>query len=453
MFDDLYQRHRQTFLSGRTREPAWRREQLLALDELIRHHEKHLAEALYADFAKSPFESWLTETSFLRNEIKHALRHLKRWMKPRRVWTPLALQPGRSEIVYEPLGTSLIIAPWNYPVQLVLSPLIPALAAGNCAVLKPSELTPKVAELLGELVPRHLDQSAIEVVQGGVEVNQALLEQPWDHVFFTGSTRVGKIVMTAAAKHLSRVTLELGGKSPCLVTKQADLDVAARRIVWGKFVNAGQSCVAPDYLLVTPDVEEPLLARMAAAITQFYGGDPSRSSLYPRIVNDSHFARVSAFLADGDIVCGGQADAANRYIAPTILRDVSPDAPVMQEEIFGPVLPVLRIPDLQAAIDFVNTRPQPLAQYVFGSQEEADQVIAQTRAGGGCVNETLGHLGVPQLPFGGVGPSGMGAYHGHAGFLAFSHARGVLRRGFHFDLSLRYPPYGRVKEHILRLLV
>jgi len=443
---DAVARLRAAFRTGKTRPLEWRREQLAALHRLVREEEGRLIEALQSDMRKPTLEAYASEVGFVAAEIEHVRKNLRRWTKPRKVKTPLHSQPGRSEVVREPLGVVLVIAPWNYPIQLALAPLIGALAAGNCAILKPSEITEHTSRLLAELVPRYLDPECVAVVEGGVPETTELLEQRFDHVFFTGSTNVGRIVMQAAAKHLTPVTLELGGKSPAIVAGDANLEVAARRVAWGKFFNAGQTCVAPDYVLVEDSIEAEFLEHLRGAIAAFYGEDPRASPDYARIVSDRHFERLTGFFGDGEVVTGGESAADERYIAPTVLREVPPAAPVMGEEIFGPVLPVLRVPGVDAAVEFVNDRPKPLALYVFTSTSDvADRVLGRTSSGGACVNDVVAHLTVPDLPFGGVGESGMGAYHGRHSIEAFSHRKSVLSRSTHFDVKLRYPPYGDLK--------
>ena len=433
---------RASFVAGRTRPASWRREQLDRLHAMIVEREGIFLEALREDLGKPVFEAWLGEIGFLANEASSAQKHLRAWMQPERVTTPLAVQPGKSRIEREPLGVALIIAPWNYPLQLALSPLIGAIAAGNCAIIKPSELAPMTAAAMAEWVPKYLDTEAVRVIEGGAEETQVLLRQRFDYIFYTGGGRVGRIVMRAAAEHLTPVTLELGGKSPCLVDASVDLAVAARRIAWGKFFNAGQTCVCPDYVLAHRDVAEALLARLEQTIRTFYGDDPKKSPDYGRIINDRHFDRLAGLLGAGQIVTGGIMDANQRYLAPTVIAKVPPGAAVMEDEIFGPILPVIEVDSMDAAIRFVNDRPKPLALYVFSSNKAtADRVLSQTSSGGACVNDVVAHLGVPDLPFGGVGESGMGAYHGRASFEAFSHRKAVLRKGTRVDPALRYPPY------------
>lgn len=445
---------RAEFAAGTSLDRAWRVAQLQALSRLITEHEEPIFDALRADLGKPACEAMISETGFLKADIAHALRHLRRWMRPRRVGVGIANQPGRARIVPQPKGVVLIIAPWNYPFQLVLSPLVAALAAGNCAVIKPSELAPATTRLLADLLPRYVDARAVRVVTGGVETSTALLDQAFDHVFFTGSTQVGRIVMQAAAKHLTPVTLELGGKSPCLIAPDADLKVAARRIAWGKFLNAGQTCVAPDYVLITPDRADAFVAEMANAVREFFGDDPARSPDYARIIHDRHFNRLAAMCQQGDAVIGGQTDPSTRFIAPTLLRRPDMGAPVMQEEIFGPVLPIVDVPDMDAAIRFVTDRPHPLALYLFSRDRGLqNRVLTRTHAGGVCVNDVVLHLAEHGLPFGGVGASGMGAYHGQCGYEEFSHLKPVLAKPEWGEVPLRYPPYTERKAGWLRRIL
>jgi len=446
-------RLRATFEHRKTRPYTWRTDQLEKLKAMTIEKEAAIFAALETDLGKSNFESFLTETSGNLTEMDHALKHLKGWMKPQKVSTPMSNQPGHSEVVYEPLGVVLIMGPWNYPFDVIVSPLIGAIAAGNCAVLKPSELTPKTSALLAEIIPEYLDQDAIRVVEGGIDVASELLAQHFDHIFFTGSPRVGKIVMAAAAKNLTPVTLELGGKSPCIVNEDADLEVAAKRIAWGKFVNAGQTCVAPDYVLAHEAIAEQFVQQVKSVVAEFYGKDPKASTDYPKIVNEHHFERLSALLDSGEIAFGGDTDLGSRYIEPTVLVNVSPDSPIMGEEIFGPILPVLTISSIEEAIAFVNDRPKPLALYLFGSDNDVQhKVVDETSSGGVCINDVIMHLVVPDLPFGGVGSSGIGAYHGRASFTTFSHAKGVLAKSTHGEIPLRYPPYTESKFKWLKRL-
>ena len=424
-------------------------------------HRQALYDGVWADFRKSPAEFEITEMQIVLGEIAHTIRHLPRWMRPRRVPTPPLLSGTRSRIRMEPRGQVLILAPWNYPFQLLVGPLVAAVAAGNVALLRPSEKVPATSAVLARLVADAFPEDEAAVVTGGVDAADALLKLPFDHFFFTGSTVVGRKVMHAAADHLASVTLELGGKSPAIVDRSADVAQAAERIVWGKFVNAGQTCVAPDYVLVHEADAPAFLAAAAAAVNRFYGaGDegPRASEDFARIVDRRAFDRLADALQrtldDGaTLAAGGATDADERYIAPTILSDVRPDAPVMREEIFGPILPVLPVRSLDEALAFVNARPKPLALYVFSRDCRAEQrVIRETTAGGTIVNHVICHLANPDLPFGGVGESGQGSYHGHAGFRAFSHERAVLHAGKLSLSSLYYPPYGPRMRQIANLM-
>ncbi|MCZ7536594.1 MAG: aldehyde dehydrogenase family protein [Acidimicrobiia bacterium] len=444
-------RLRAAFDSGRTTPLEWRRAQLHRLRTLVTEHERELLDALAADVGKPPIEAYAADLGFVTGDVDLALKHLDRWTRPRRVRTPMTSQPAKSSIVREPLGVVLVIAPWNYPIQLQLAPMVAAIAAGNAVVAKPSEVSPRCSALLGRLIPEYLDPEAIAVVEGGVTETTALLDERFDHIFYTGNGRVARVVMAAAARNLTPVTLELGGKSPTIVARDAKIELAARRIAWGKFLNAGQTCIAPDYVLVDRAVEEPLLDALASTVRKFYGADPRHSPDYARIVNDTHFRRLEKLLHDGRTVVGGETYEAARYIAPTILADVSPDAPVMDEEIFGPILPVIAVDGVGEAISFVRERDKPLALYVFTESDEiADLAVAETSSGGVCVNATLLHIANTELPFGGVGESGMGAYHGESGFETFSHHKSVMRRSTRLDPPVMYPPYRRWKERVLR---
>lgn len=439
--------------AGRTREA--REDALRSLVSAVKRYETRIAEALWADLRKPPFEAYGTETSMVVNEARHALKHLGRWMKPKRWLSPLLAQPARSVLYPQPLGTNLILGAWNYPLQLVLQPLVPALAAGNVAILKPSELSPHTSGVVAEIVKEAFSREQVACIEGGVPTSTALLELPFDHVFFTGGPNIGKVVARAAAEHLSRVTLELGGKSPCIVMPSANLDTAASRIAWARFSNAGQTCVAPDYLLVHRSVHDALLDRIAARLKAFYGDDPEKSPDYGRLVNVRHAERVRRLIDPAKVRHGGRSNVAERYLEPTILTGVSVDDPVMKEEIFGPLLPVIAIDTLEEAYGVIARNPNPLALYVFTEDGvEAEQVFERVSFGGGCQNNAAYHLADPALPFGGVGRSGLGAYHGKHGFDRFTHFKGVLQSGSSklFDPAFKYPPYeGNVRK--LKLLV
>jgi len=434
------QRMKDYFRTHRTKAVGFRLEALRMLGDAIRRHERSITEALGADLNKSEFEAFASEVGIVLKEISFVRKRLRSWAKPRKVRTPLTHIGSRSAIHSEPYGVVLIVAPWNFPFQLAIAPLVGAIAAGNCAVIKPSELTPHTSEAIAAMIRETFPEEYIAVVQGGADASQALLDTDVDYIFFTGGTSVGKVVMEAAARRLTPVTLELGGKSPCIVHEDARLDLAAKRIAWGKFMNAGQTCVAPDYVYVHQAVKEAFLLRLKEAIGQLYGASPLTSGSYTRIVSEKHFERLVRLLEDGRTAVGGDFDRDALMIEPTVLTDVTPGAAVMRDEIFGPILPILTYTDLDDVVTAVNDRPKPLALYVFTESEEVQrQVLAHTSFGGGCVNDTVYHFTSPYLPFGGVGPSGMGAYHGRSSFELFSHRKSVLRQTTRFDLPFRYP--------------
>lgn len=446
---------RRAFRSGNTRPLSWRREQLRALKRLVEEKEDVFVEALAQDMGKPAFEAWIGELALLSGEVDHALKRLSSWTKGKKIRPGLVHQPARAYIRPEPLGTILIIGPWNYPVQLIFAPMIGAIAAGNTIAVKPSELAPHTSAALAEWIPRYLDPECITVFEGGIETSQALLAERFDHIFYTGGGNVGRIVMEAAAKHLTPVTLELGGKSPCIVDAQVDLEVAARRITWGKYFNAGQTCVAPDHVLVHQSIASAFTEAVKKNIRRSFGEAPEESPDYTRMINDRHFERVSGLMKDGvSILHGGDTNPDTRYIGPTVLGDVQPDAPVMQDEIFGPLMPIIPVQDIDEALDQINARPKPLALYVFSKRKRIRQhVIDNTSSGGVCLNDCLAHLSVPELPFGGVGPSGMGAYHGKASFETFSHMKSILDKGTFPDPALRYPPYTESNKKWARRLL
>lgn len=437
------------FASGATLPLTARRTALEALLREVTAREGQLLQALKDDLNKSPFEGYMTEVGLVRDELRFHLKHLARWTRPRRTPTPLAQFPARSCVLSEPYGVALVLAPWNYPIQLALEPLTGALSAGNCAVVKPSAYAPAASAALAELIGAALPPELAAVVEGGRAENQSLLDQTFDYIFFTGGVEVGRQVMEKAAKNLTPVTLELGGKSPCIVTKSADLRLAARRIAFGKLLNAGQTCVAPDYLLVERPVKGALVAALEQEIAGFLGTDPLSNPDYPKIINEKHFHRLTSLLEGTHILAGGQW--ADGRIAPTLVDGVSGDAPLMQEEIFGPILPVLTFDDLEEVLDFVSARPNPLALYLFTRDREAERLIlSRLSFGGGCVNDTVIHLATPHMPFGGVGSSGMGGYHGKASFDTFSHQKSVVKKAGWLDLPVRYHPYTPQKERLLR---
>ena len=429
------------FRSGATLPEKFRRTMLRRFDAALVNWEKRLCAALWQDLHKSCEEAMLTELSIVRGEIRHHLRHLRRWMRPESRPTPFKLLPSKSRILAEPLGQALIVAPWNYPVQLLLNPLVGAISAGCTAMLKPSPYTPTVARTIEAMIREIFDEEYVAVVQGNREVNRKLFEMRWDVIFFTGSPDLGRQVMEAAARHLTPVVLELGGKSPCIVDRGADIDVAARRIAWGKTLNAGQTCIAPDHLLIHRSLQEPFVKAYKEALQRLHGEDARQSPHYVRLVNDRAFERVAGYIPQGKVLVGGRTDAAERYIEPTLLAEVDPAAPVMREEIFGPVLPMLTFERIDEAVEFVTGREKPLALYYFGPEAAGREVLRRTSSGGACLNDTIMHIANDQLPFGGVGNSGMGHYHGRESFEAFSHRRAVVITPKRFDLPFRYPPY------------
>lgn len=449
MFEDL----QATFATERTRSLGWRAAQLSALERMMSECEQELMDALKSDLGKHPQEAWATEISYVGSDAAYCRKRLKRWARTRKVHTPMLGQPGKSWLQPEPLGVVLIIGAWNYPLQLTLAGMAAAIAAGNCVVVKPSELSPATSNVIARRVPEYLDRDCVKIVEGAVPETSALLELPWGHILYTGGGNVGRIVMSAAAKHLTPVTLELGGKSPCVVMPDADLMTTARRIAWGKFTNAGQTCIAPDYVLTDADTEKKLVPLIQQAVTEMFGDDPQTSDSYGRIVNDRHFERLAGYIGSGDIAVGGQTDAASKYIAPTVLTGVSPDSPVMQGEIFGPVLPVLQTGDLESAIKFINKGDKPLAAYIFTKNSAAEaRFLGMVSSGSACVNDTMMFMMVEELPFGGVGPSGMGSYSGEYGFKTFSHMKAVMKRRWWPDLDLRYAPFTDKKFKLLRKL-
>ena len=427
---DVLARLRATFRTGRTKPVEWRTAQLRRLRELLTDNGPDLAAALHADLGKSSTEAHRTEIDFTIREIDHTLDHLADWLRTEPAPVPAHLGADASAWTqYDPLGVVLVIAPWNYPAQLLLAPMVGALAAGNGVVAKPSELAPATSSALARLLPAYLDTDAVAVVEGGIPETTALLAERFDHIFYTGNGAVGRIVMRAAAEHLTPVTLELGGKSPAFVDRDTDLDVVADRLARGKFLNAGQTCVAPDYVLTDPATAAALEPAFRRAVESLYGADPSASAEYGRIINERHFDRLADLLDSGRVVVGGSSDRTTKYIAPTVLADVDPKSPVMQEEIFGPVLPIVTVPDLDAAIDFINERDKPLALYVFSESEGTrGRIAAETSSGGLGHGLPLAHLTVSDLPFGGVGESGMGSYHGRYSIETFSHRKAVLQK-------------------------
>lgn len=448
----ILKEHNNFFHTNKTKDLNFRLQQLQKLREGIKKYEPKIIEALQKDLGKHPFESYTTEVGFTLNSITHTMKRLKKWAKPKKVSTPLALFPSKSMVMYEPYGTVLIIGPFNYPFQLLIEPLIGAIAAGNCAVLKPSELVPNVSTVVTEMIENIFDSSHIRSVQGGMETNTSLINAPFDYIFFTGSVAVGKIVMEAAAKHLIPVTLELGGKSPVIVDKSADIKASAERIIWGKTVNSGQTCVAPDYVMVHEAVKEELIEEMKQALHRFFGSKIDQSKDFGRIVNEQHFNRLKTILEkDKDqIIFGGGADPSSRFVEPTLLEATCNSA-AMEDEIFGPLLPILTYRELDEAVKYINKLAKPLALYLFTADKHVEnKVLSEISSGGVCINNTLTHLGNPDLPFGGIGNSGIGAYHGHYSFTTFSHEKSVLKASTKLNVRMLFPPFNDKNLQLVR---
>ncbi|WP_010286704.1 aldehyde dehydrogenase [Kurthia massiliensis] len=440
----LLQEQRAYFDTGATRSLAFRKEQLKKLKQAIVANEKKVTEALYRDLHKSDFEAFATEIGILYDSISLALKNLEEWMHPVSVPTPIQFQPGKSFIVREPYGVTCIIGPFNYPFQLVMEPLVGAIMGGNTAIVKPSESAPYTTMIVRQILEETFDREFVAVVEGEKEVVQTLIHAPFDFIFFTGSVQVGKIVAGACAERLTPYALELGGKSPAIVDQTANLEVAAKRLVWGKFTNAGQTCVAPDYILVHESVKVPFLRQVKKTIDKFYGKDPQKSKDFGRIINDRQFERLNTLLkqSKNEVLIGGQCDREDLYIAPTVLQDVKWNSPIMEDEIFGPIMPILVYEDLEAAIRLIKRKPKPLAAYLFSETEKAiDYFLENLPFGGGCINETITHVGTPHLPFGGVGESGTGNYHGKASFECFTHPKSILKRSSKLATNIMFPPY------------
>ncbi|MEL4897446.1 aldehyde dehydrogenase [Crocosphaera sp. Alani8] len=441
------EQQRNFFSSGATQEISFRKQQLEKLGNLIDEYESDIIEALHKDLKKPELEGCLSAVLTTKTDIKYALKNIKKWVKSKRVSVPLEVLPGQGYVQPQPKGVALIIGAWNYPFHLTILPLIGAIAAGNCAIIKPSELTQNTSKIIAEIINNNFDSNYIKVIEGAKETSQQLLQEKFDHIFFTGSSSIGKIVMEAAAKHLTPVTLELGGKSPCIVDTNINIKETAKRIAWGKFLNNGQTCIAPDYLLVNRQIKQQLLDAIVEATKKMYGDNPAKNPDYGRIINHHHFNRLCGLLEPGKIVLGGQVIPEENYIYPTIIDQVSPDFPIMQDEIFGPILPILEYDRLEEAIAFINERPKPLALYLFSNDKKQQKIVLErTISGGVCINDTIMQLQVLGLPFGGVGNSGMGSYHGKASFDTFSHYKSVLKRSFLLETNLRFPPYkGKLK--------
>ncbi|MDT0688800.1 aldehyde dehydrogenase [Salegentibacter sp. F188] len=443
--DKILKAQRDYFATHETKSVDFRLNQLKKFKSAIEKNEKKITDALHKDLHKSYEEAYLTEVSIVLQELKNHIKNVKKWSKPHKVSTPLHLLPSRGSLHHEPLGVSLIIAPWNYPFQLLMNPLVGAISAGCCAVLKPSEFTPNTAQVMQEIIAEIFDDNYIALVQGTQETGEALLKKRWDLIFFTGSTAVGKIVMKAAAEHLTPVVLELGGKSPCIVDETANLEIAARRIAWGKTINAGQTCIAPDYLLAHESIKEELIVKITESFEDMFGDEPQESKFYPRIIHEKAFDRLKGLMQDGTVKSGGETDREEKFIAPTVLDNVKKSDPVMQQEIFGPILPVLSYSKMEEALAFINQNEKPLALYYFGKEKNAKEVLTKTTSGGVCINDTLMHITNHHLPFGGVGGSGMGQYHGKESFKTFSNQRAVVKTPTWIDVSFKYAPFKHFK--------
>lgn len=454
MYSEVIKKQQAFFNSNTTKSLNFRKSQLKKILHILKTNEKALNEAIYKDFKKSAFDNYATELSIVYAEIKHSIKKLDHWAAKLHVGTNLANIPGKSYIIYEPLGTSLIIGAWNYPYLLSLHPAVSAIAAGNTVIIKPSELAMNTSQVMAKLINENFNQNYFHVIEGGVPETTALLKEKFDKIFYTGSPTVGKIIMKAAAENLTPVTLELGGKSPAIITSSASIKMTAKRLVWGKFINGGQTCVAPDYLMVDKTVKPKLIEEIKKQIEKIYGSDPQRSEAFPRIINPRHFERLTKLIDNEKVILGGQTDKEDLYIAPTLMDHVNWEDAVMKEEIFGPILPILEYADLDDAISQIKTQPKPLALYLFtGSAKVKKKIFYEISFGGGALNETIMHLANPNLPFGGVGNSGMGNYHGEYGFHAFSHKKSIIEKTNWFEPFVKYPPYSKLKLNILKNLM
>jgi aldehyde dehydrogenase (NAD+) len=438
---EIIAKQRQFFQTGKTKDLAFRIAQLQILKQLVMENKPAIIQALKSDLHKPEFETYATEIG-VNKEIDYALKHINNWTKPKKAAVPWDLFSYSAKIYPEPLGVILIIGPWNYPFQLIISPLVGAIASGNCTIIKPSEFAPHTSNLISELIHKYFSPEYITVIPGSVETSQQLLAEKFDHIFFTGGTAIGKIVMAAAAKHLTPVTLELGGKSPSIIDTDINLEHTAKRITWGKFINAGQTCIAPDYLLVDQKIKPDLINALKKYLQEFYGENPATSPDYARIIHQKHFHRLTNLLKCGKVIIGGETKPEELYIAPTLLDNVSLEDAVMQDEIFGPILPIIEYTDINEAITLINSRPKPLALYLFSQNKNLQKrILQETSSGGVCINDTVMQVAVSSLPFGGVGDSGMGSYHGKASFNTFSHYKSVLQNSLPWDIDWRYAPY------------
>lgn len=451
---ELIEKQKKYYNTGATRSISFRKEQLKKLYSKISLYEEKINEALWKDLHKGAYESYLTEVGICKQEISHLIRNLNKWARPKRVRTSLLHFKAKSFILNEPYGQTLIIAPWNYPFQLIIGPLAGAIAAGNTVILKPSELAPATENIITKIITELFDEEYISCKNGGATVSQELLKLKLDYIFFTGSPRVGRYVMEAAAKNLIPITLELGGKSPVIVDETANIDITARRLTWGKFLNGGQTCIAPDYLFVHESVKEKLVERIIFYIEKFYGKNPQESPDYLRIINETNTLRLKSLIKDQKILTGGIIDEKDKYISPTLIDEPALDSPIMTEEIFGPVLPILSFDSLDKVIDIILERDKPLAMYIFSnSRKNQKKLLANIPAGNGAINDVIMQFANANLPFGGVGPSGMGSYHGKHSFTAFSHQKSILKRSNLIDIPIRYAPYRDLYFRVVRRLI
>ncbi|MHB9937119.1 aldehyde dehydrogenase [Clostridium sporogenes] len=439
---DMLKKQKSFFEKGYTKDINFRIEALKKLKHNIKMNETNIFKALKIDLNKSEFETFITEIGIVYDEINGAIKNIKKWSKSKKVKTSITNFLASSYIYNEPYGVALIMAPWNYPFQLIMAPLVGAISAGNCVLLKPSELAVETEKIIVKIIKETFSDEYIGVVTGGVKESEALLKEKFDYIFYTGGINVGKIVMRAAAEHLTPMTLELGGKSPCIVDKDANIDLAARRIAWGKFLNAGQTCVAPDYLVVPRNIKEKLISSIENYIIEFFGENAFESEEYPRIINERHFKRLEGYLKEGKIISGGKTDISNLYIEPTIIEGINFKNRIMEEEIFGPIFPVIEFEGMDEVIDIIKNNPKPLALYYFSEDKEKQEfIIKNISFGGGCINDTIMHLSTSTLPFGGVGSSGMGSYHGRTSFETFSHKKSILKKSNLVDIKIRYAPF------------
>jgi aldehyde dehydrogenase (NAD+) len=450
---DIVKKQRDFYNTGATKSVSFRLNALAKLKATILSREQRILDALKEDLNKSEFESYMTEIGLVLDEIKFLMKHIPNWARNKRVKTPFAQFAAKSFVVSEPFGVVLVMSPWNYPFQLSIEPLIGALAAGNCVIVKPSAYAPHISQVMADIIEECFSSNYVTVVQGGRQENQELLEQRFDYIFFTGGVEVGKLVMEKASKYLTPVSLELGGKSPCIIDKTANLKLAAKRIVFGKYLNSGQTCVAPDYLYVHKDVKDKVVVYLKEYITEFFGVEPLKNPDYPKIINEKHFHRLMG-LMEGEKILTGGIGKKNSQIAPTILDDITPQSNIMQEEIFGPILPILTFERIDEVTSYVNSQPKPLAFYLFTTDRRMENHILNAISfGGGCINDTIIHLATSHMGFGGVGQSGMGSYHGKHSFDTFSHKKSIVKKANWLDLPMRYPPYTKGKEKILRMFL